>query len=363
MLLAVTCEKLSLSPRRHTNAYPRKDHPMSHDPTPPPSLVMTQMLAGFQVSQALYVVAKLDIATKLDEGPRSVAELAQQCGAHERSLGRLVRVLAMIGVFRTEGDLVFSTPLGGLLSRNSPASMADVALLWMETHYAPFGELLHTVTTGEPAATLYFGKPLFAWLSDDPARSDLFTRAMTNVTGALRGGLFDGYEMPAGRVVADIGGADGSVLATLIADQPERTGVVFDLPAVEMAATAAIAERALADRVTFVAGDFFSHVPAADVYLLSFVLHDWDDEAGARILESIRKAANPGARLLIIEGVVPADDAPHPIKMIDLTMLGMVGGSERTEEEFGTLLDRAGFTVDRIVSTPTVFSIIETTPR
>ncbi|MFL4910001.1 methyltransferase [Streptomyces sp. MMS24-I2-30] len=328
-------------------------------PTPPPGVVMTQLLAGFQVSQALYVVAKLDVCTLLDDGPRTVADLAEHSGVPADPLGRLIRTLTMVGVFRSEGDLVATTPLGALLSRNHPASLAGAAELWMETHYGPFGGLLETVRSGVPGATQYFGKPFFEWLSEDQERSALMTRAMANVTGALREGVFDGYDLPPGRVVADIGGADGSVLVQLIADRPERTGVILDLPPVEPAATAHLAERGLDDRITFTAGDFFESVPAADVYVLSFVLHDWDDDYAVRILESIRKAANPGARLLVLEGVIPPGDTPHMMKMVDLTMLGMLPGRERTEPEFRTLLERAGFTFDGVVPTSTVFSIVE----
>jgi hypothetical protein len=171
--------------------------------------------------------------------------------------------------------------------------------------------------------------------------------------------VFDGYDLPPGRVVADIGGADGSVLVQLIAGLPERIGVVFDLPAVAPAAMSSLAERGLGDRITFVSGDFFESVPAADVYVLSFILHDWDDESAVRILETVRKASNAGARLLVLEGVVPPGDTPHLMKIVDLTMLGMLPGRERTEPEFRVLLERSGFTLDRIVPTSTAFSIIE----
>ncbi|MFB7493344.1 methyltransferase [Streptomyces sp. NPDC056161] len=328
-------------------------------PTPPPGVVMTQLLGGFQVSQALYVVAKLDVCTLLDDGPRTVADLAEYSGVSADPLGRLISTLTMVGVFRSEGDLVATTPLGALLSRDHPASLAGAAELWMETHYGPFGGLLETVRSGVPGATQYFGKPFFEWLSEDQERSALMTRAMANVTGALREGVFDGYDLPPGRVVADIGGADGSVLVQLIAERPERTGVILDLAPVEPAATAHLAERGLDDRITFTAGDFFESVPTADVYVLSFVLHDWDDDSAVRILESIRKAANPGARLLVLEGVIPPGDTPHMMKMVDLTMLGMLPGRERTEPEFRTLLERAGFAFDGVVPTSTVFSIVE----
>ncbi|WP_033416433.1 methyltransferase [Streptomyces canus] len=330
-------------------------------PAPAPSLVMTQLLGGFQVSQALYVVTKLDICTMLEDGPLSVGELAERSGARPQQLSRLVRTLAMLGLFRTDGEFVETTPLGALLSRRHPATLANVAEMWMETHYGPFGELLHTVRTGEPGANRYFGMPAFEWLGEKPERTEQMARAMTDLTGSMRRGMFDGYDLPPGQTVADIGGSDGSLLAELIAARPDRHGIVFDLPEVVPHATAAMAERGLADRVDAVGGDFFEAVPTADIYLMSQILHDWDDESAAKILRTVCRAAGPAARLLVVEGVIPPGDAPHHMKMVDLTMLGMLPGRERTAEEYAQLLGANGFTLDRIVATPSPYSIIEAT--
>jgi hypothetical protein len=327
-----------------------------------PSAVMTQMLGGFQASQALYVVAKLDICTMLDDGPLSVADLAARSGAQPQALSRLIRTLTMLGLFQTNGDLVGTTALGAILSRNNPESLTAVAELWMETHYGPFGELLHTVRTGQPGADRYFGMPMFEWIAEKPERAEQMARAMADVTGTMRRGMFEGYELPPGQTVADIGGSDGSLLAELIAGLPDRRGIVFDRPEVAPLAQAAMTARGLADRVEAVGGDFFASVPAADLYLLSFVLHDWDDAACVRILRTIRQAAGPDSRLMVVEGVVPPGDVPHVMKMIDLTMLGMVPGRERTAEEYAALLGEAGFVLDRIVATPSPLSIIEGTP-
>jgi DNA-binding Lrp family transcriptional regulator len=328
---------------------------------PSPSAVMTQMMAGFQVSQALYVIAKLDIATQLDDGPLSVQELAERTGAHEPALRRLIRTLAPLGVFTTRDGDVSTTPLGAVLSRNHPESMHAFIHFWMETHYLPFSTLLHTVRTGEVGTTRYLGKPFFDWIADDPDRAELMSRAMADVTAGLRTGMFDDYELPAGDVVADIGGGDGSILLTLLKHRPERRGIVFDVPAVTPTADASIAREGLADRVETVAGDFLEKVPTADIYILGFILHDWDDDTCGRILHSIRAAANPGARLLIVEGVVPPGDEPHLIKMIDLTMLGLLPGREREADEYRDLLATNGFTLDRIVGTVSPLSIIEAT--
>jgi len=217
---------------------------------PPPSAVMTQLLAGFQVSQALYVVAKLDICTMLDDGPLSVADLAQGSGALPQPLGRVIRALGMLGLFRTTADgRVETTPLGATLSRDHPQTQANVAEMWMEQQYLPFSDLLHTVRTGEPATEHYLGQPPFDWISADPERAALFARAMADVTGTMRTGLFDDYDLPPGKVVADIGGADGSLLAELFTSHPDRHGIVLDKPAIAPIAAEAMTARGLADRV------------------------------------------------------------------------------------------------------------------
>jgi O-methyltransferase domain/Dimerisation domain len=329
----------------------------------PEPVQMVQLLAGFQLSQALYVVAKLGLCSALVDGPQTIEQLAAATGAEADVVGRLVRTLAPLGIFRTSDGRVQATSLGLTLAEGHPGSVRDVALFWMETHYAPFGELRHTAMTGEDGATAYYGKPFMEWISSTPARADLQTRAMANVTGGMRAGMFDHYSLPAGPVVADLGGADGSVLSELLAREPGRRGIVFDRPEVVPAAREALARRGLAGRVDVQSGDFFESVPPADVYVLSYIMHDWDDESCLRILRTVSQAAAPGARLVIIESVIPPGDAPHPAKLIDLTMLAMTTGRERTAEEYAALLTAAGYTLDRIVPSPSPFSFIEATLR
>jgi hypothetical protein len=322
---------------------------------------MLQMLAGFQISQALYVVAKLGLSTALADGPQTMEQLAAATGAKADVLRRIIRTLAPLGVFRTDDEAVEATPLGLTLAEGHPGSVRDIALFWMETHYAPFGELRYTATTGESAATHYYGKPFMEWIASSPATAEIQTRAMASVTQGLRAGMFDDYPLPTGNLVADIGGADGSVICQLLAREPDRRGVVFDLPEVVPAARKVLADHGLAGRVDIQPGDYFESVPTADVYILSFVLHDWDDESCLRILRTVKNTAAPGARLVVIESVIPPGSAPHPGKLIDLTMLAMVTGRERTAEEYEELLAAAGFTMERIVPSPTPFSFIEAT--
>jgi O-methyltransferase domain/Dimerisation domain len=337
--------------------------PSGHGELPPP-VQMVQLLAGFQVSQALYVAARLDLATILLARPRPVAELAAAAGAAPGHVGRLLRTLAALGVFEDLGDGSYGvTPLGSTLARDVPGSVRGLALTWMETHYAAFSHLVDGVREGETAATLHYGRPFFDWLGSSPEQVERFTGAMADLTRGIKAQALAGYELPPGRLVADIGGADGTVLTTLLAadPDPDRRGVILDLPHVVPAAQSRLEQLGLAERVAPVAGDFFESVPAADVYLLSMVLHDWDDAAATRLLRTIAAAARPGARLVALELVVPPGNTPHMSKMIDLTMLGMLTGRERTAEEHVALLAATGFTCDRVLPTAGPFSIIEAT--
>jgi DNA-binding Lrp family transcriptional regulator len=324
---------------------------------------MIQMLAGFQISQALYVAAKLRVADQLVDGPRSVADVADAVGADPSSLGRLLRTLASLGVFTESEPGIFAvTALGRTLASDEPGSMRDVALMWMETHYDPFSRLIDTVKTGVTAADVHYGEPFFDWISQDPDQISQFTGAMANLTTGIKAGAVATYNFNGAGKIVDIGGADGALLALILAGTPSTTGVAFDLPHVIADASAAIKGHGLGDRLSAESGDFFEAVPTgADTYLLSLVLHDWDDERAGKILENIRKAAKPGATILALEPVMPAGDEPHMSKMLDLTMLAMTGGLERTEDEHRQLFERAGLTFQRVTSTPTPMSFVVAT--
>src|SRR4051812_32714882 len=212
--------------------------PQHHD-EPPPPVQMVELLTGFQVSQALYCVAELGVSTRLLDGPRTVAELADAVGASPPALRRLLRDLAGLGLFTAAGpDTWAVTPLGATLAEGSPGSVRDPALTWMQPHYGPFGRLLDTVRTGVPAATLYYGSPFFTWLSGDPAQVARFTGAMADLTAGIKAGAVAGYTVPGGGTIADVGGADGALLHAVLAADPDRSrrGIVFDLPHVVPAA-------------------------------------------------------------------------------------------------------------------------------
>lgn len=327
----------------------------------PPAVTMQGLLSGFQMSQALFAVAELNVATALLGGPREVGDIAREVGADADTLGRVIRYLAQYGVFRTSGSRVELTDVGRTLADGPAGSLRSVARYFRQTHYAPFGDLLSTVRTGEPAATVFFGRPFFEWVNDHPDLAVLQNEAMAGFTHDERGDLLDVYDLPAGRLVADIGGADGTLMAELLAARPERRGIVFDLPSMAEAARPVLRAAGLDDRVTVMAGDFFEEVPAADVYLMSAVLQDWDNAASLRILRNVSKAAHSGARLVVLDRVVPENDAPHPTKMIDITMMGMLGGRQRSETEWRKLLEDGGFTLRRVVTASGSFCALEAT--
>jgi O-methyltransferase domain/Dimerisation domain len=332
----------------------------------PPPVRMVELLGGFRISQALYAAAALGVADQLVAGPAPVKALAERAGAHAPSLHRLLRMLASVGVFTEPQPGVFAlTPLGQTLTSSQPGSMRDLAIMWMETHYVPFAELLHAVRTGRPAAEHLYGEPFFAWLSHHPEQASRFTGAMANLTGGgFKTAAIAALPIDGVRTIVDVGGADGTVLATILAGHPHMRGVLFDLPHVITSAPRTLASYGVDDRVDCVGGDFFESVPAgADAYLVSVVLHNWPDQQAQHILANIATAGGSGARLLMIEFVVPPGDTPHLSKMSDLNMLVMLDGKERTETEWRELLTAADFTGIEIHQTGTPLSVIQATAQ
>jgi hypothetical protein len=331
--------------------------------TPPPSVQMVQLLAGFQVSQALYATAKLGIPDQLVNGPRSAEDLAVAVQADPTALARLLRTLTAFGVVTGADTGQFElTDLGRTLVSDAPGSMRDLALMWMETHYGPFGGLVDTVRTGKTAADAYYGMPFFDWLAGNPEQVARFSGAMANLTDGMKAGAIAEYGFGDARTFVDVGGSDGTLLAHVLTRLPDATGVVYDLPHVVSAVENVAKANDLADRLIGAGGDFFESVPSGgDTYLLSMILHDWDDVRTRTILSNIAQAAPSGAHVRAFELVMPTGDEPHMAKMIDLTMLGMLSGRERTEAQLTTLFDGSGLRLDGIAHTSTPISVIEAT--
>ena len=327
-----------------------------------PTRLVYGWLAGAWVTQSMAVVARLDIAGRLKAGPKSCDELAAECGAHSASLYRVMRALASLGLFSEDGQGRFTTTrLGRTLERDAPDSIHAMALMvGSEWHWQAWGKLLHTVQTGEPAFTRVYGTEAYEYLAQHPAEGAVFDTHM-EAYGRQAAQAAAGYDFSGLRTVVDVGGGYGTILAAVLRANPELRGVLFDQTAVIDGGRSRIAASGLAERCDLVAGSFFDTIPAGgDVYILSSILHNWDDERAIEILRTCRRAMSDAARLLIVELVIPPGNTPGDGKMLDLQMMVLfTGGKERTLDQYRALLEAAGFRLWRIVPTLQQMSLIE----
>jgi O-methyltransferase/methyltransferase family protein len=306
--------------------------------TRPPQAQIWDFLRGAMGTRALAVVADLGVADALAHGPRAVEEVARELAASADTLHRLLRALAGDGVFaEVEPGIFENTPASELLRSGEP--MRDFAHLFGGAWYRAVGEL--TAETGGATFPQAFGADFWTWLADHPEERAAFDRAMEDGK-ERRVERLAAVDWRAGETVVDVGGGNGSLLVELLRRHPELDGIVLDLPETDRD------EAAFGDRIEFVAASFFEGVPAGDVYLLGTVLHDWDDDHAAAILRTVRAAAPPHARVLIIDAVIPPGNEPQGAKWLDLLMLVLFHGRERTEAEWFSLLEATGFGIESI---------------
>jgi hypothetical protein len=319
------------------------------------------MLSGYWVSQALYVAAKLGLADLVKSGPQTAAEIAKASGAESGSLFRLLRALASLGVFAETADGRFEqTPLSAALQSGAPESKRALAIMMGEEHYRAWGGLLGSVETGKPAFELLYGMPIFDFLAGHPEQAAIFDEAMTGIHGQEAAAILDAYDFTGIERLVDIGGGNGSQLVAILERYPQLQGTLFDLPGVVDRANARIQAAGLAQRVHLVAGDFFHSVPpGADAYLLRHIIHDWDDSKAISILQNIHEALTDDGRVLVVESIIPRGNEPSFAKLLDLTMLVIPGGLERTKAEYELLFGRAGFRLAHVTPTSQEISIIE----
>jgi O-methyltransferase domain/Dimerisation domain len=339
---------------------------MSEDPAPvpggpPPPAVLMQMMTGYWVSQALYVAAKLGLADLVADGVGDVHGLAARTGADASSLHRVLRALASVGVFTEASPGSYGlTPLAGLLRTGTPDSMRALAIMYAEEQYRAWGELLHSVRTGEPAFDHQYGMAIFEYFRLNPQADQVFNEAMTGYTNQLVSAVVDAYDFSPFQSIVDVGGSYGTLLAAILQRNPNATGILFDQPHVVTAAADQLSAAGVAHRCTAVGGDFFVDVPGGcDAYLLAQILHDWDDERCVTILRQCRRVIADDGKLLAVELVLPEGEEPFFGKWLDLHMLVMSRGRERTAIEYGSLLSDAGFAMTRVVPTPVGPSIVE----
>jgi len=331
-------------------------------PAPPPHVQLIQMGTAYWASRVVYAAAELGLADQLAGGPKSALELAGPMSAHAPSLHRLMRTLASLGLLAERDDQRFAlTAVGEALRTGAPGS-AKAALLTTGSDWclSAFENIIHSIQTGRTGFEKTQGMPFFDFLARYPEEASLFSETMVGFHGQEPPAVAAAYHFSSFKTIIDVGGATGNMLAAILGRHAGPRGVLFDLPHVVRDAPALLNTQGAMDRVTIEAGDFFEAVPAGgDAYILSHIVHDWSEEKCLTILRHCRRAMKPDARLLIVEMVLPDGDAPHPGKMLDMVMLVLLGGQERTEAEYAHLLDKAGFRVNRVVPTQSPVSVVE----
>ena len=335
-----------------------------------PAGQLLSLITGYWISQAIHVAADLGIADLLDKRGRPIEDLARATHSNPDGLYRLMRALAGSGVFAESAPREFVlTPMGALLRRDMPGNLRDFSRFQGDRwHWNSWGALGESVCNGRPARLSSgsggeLAANCFDYLATQPESAAIFNAAMTGYTTQVHAAVAENYDFYNARVVMDVGGGHGALLALLLDQYPPLRGVLFDRESVVAGARQTFAEFGVADRVQVVGGDFFASVPhGADIALLCAVIHDWDDEHAASILRAVVEALPTDGRVLIVENVIPDGNEAHPGKLIDLEMLLMTGGREHTHHEFEVLLAGAGLRIERVLPTAVSISIIEARP-
>jgi hypothetical protein len=320
--------------------------------TVPPAAQVFGMWQGSLITQMLHVAAEYEIFARLVDTPRSSADLAAATHTHGPSLHRLLRALAGLGLLRRQADGWALTPLGnGALNLGDPAPWAEQAI----------AELGRAVATGRPGMAFSHGCTVFDYLAQHPDDAAAFDRFMSVLNAGEAAAVAAAFDFAGTETLVDVGGGNGALLVEVLRRWPALRGVLLDLP--QTVANPLPEVEAFADRCEIVGGDFFAAVPGgADTYLVSHVIHDWDERHALTVLQRIREAVASDGRLLVVEMVMPTDDAPHPALLLDITMLLLTGGRERTEDEYAALLARSGFRLERVIPTHSPVSVLEAVP-
>jgi hypothetical protein len=319
-----------------------------------------EIAAATVAARALWVAAEFGIADHLDNEPRGVGELASVTRTDADALYRILRLLTTVGVFEElDGRRFGHTEMSRTLRTDHPTrTRAAVRMLGMDGMWRGLGAMDVSARTGGTGWEAAMGQPVFDWLAHEPEQAALFNDAMIGIHGGEPPAVAAAY--PFAGTVIDVGGGSGNMIVNVLRQHPEARGVTYDMPHVVVEAQRRFEAEGLSGRARVEGGSFFDGVPAGgDVYILSHIIHDWDEARCVRILEHCRAAKAPGGKVLIVEMVVTPPNVPHPAKMLDLVMLTIPGGRERTPEEYRALLTKAGLGMTRVVPTHSPVSIIE----
>jgi hypothetical protein len=322
-----------------------------------------QVATGYMASSALYAAITLNVADHLVSGPKTMADLAKASGANEDALYRVLRLLSSLGIFDEIAPKKFAlTPAADLLRTDVPNSLRSMAVFLPDPfHYRIYANIMDSMSTGKPAADTTLGMPIFEYLATDPAYSKVFNDAMTALSAPVAGAAIEAYDFGGIGTLVDVAGGHGEVLMSILKAHPQMRGVLADLGHVVEGAKPRIAGAGLSDRMQAVACDFFTSVPeGGDAYIMKHIIHDWDDDRASVILKNIAKAmgAKKG-KVILLEAVISAGTTPDFGKFLDIEMMLLPGGRERTADEFRSLFERSGFAVTKIVPMKSPLSVIE----
>jgi len=328
-----------------------------------PEQLLLQMGSGYWASMILSVATRLDLLEGLADAPASAAQLAVARSYHAESVERLLRGCATLGVLReTESGVFALSEMGELLLASHPHSLRDAVIMFTDPgHWNSWYQLEHTVVSGQPAYQKALGvSNVFDYFAARPEEAARFDRAMASMTRAFVGQLKEAYDVGRFAVIADIGGGHGQFLGALLQGAPRSRGLLFDQSSVLQRAEEELSALGVSERVERVAGSFFESVPTgADLYLLKHILHDWNDEQCVQILQNLARAMTPASVLLIAEMLLA--EPPHfsPAAMMDLNMMVMTGGRERTASQYERLLQGAGLKVQRLLALSGPYQLLE----
>jgi hypothetical protein len=322
---------------------------------------MFQLLMGMWHSQILSALARLGVADAIERGVTSSEALARELDASPDALHRLLRAGASLGLLAETAPRQFAlTAVGQVMRADAPGSLRD--LIIAETapgHWLPWGHLYDAVKSGRSVAGDTLGMPVWEYYAKNADEGQCFARAMGNLSAIVGSEIVQVYDASPFKRIVDVGGSQGALLRGLLGTAPDARGILFDLPEIIEGARSVIASTEFADRIELVAGSFLESVPEGDLYLLKSIVHDWPDEDCVRILRNVHRAAHEKSRVLVIEMIVPDKPQGSPVAFMDLNMLVMLGGRERSAEEFASLLAAGGFRVERVIPTAGLFSVIE----
>jgi hypothetical protein len=323
-----------------------------------PFQLIFQSALGHGVARSLHVAAELGVADHLDEKPRSAREIAGAVGAHPESLRRVLRLLSDYGIFKREGDRFSNNAASQLLRADHPQSLRSYTrMIGMHWFWGSYLHMEHAVRSGEPVLGKVLPNGIWAHFGANPDEARIFNEAMTGKAHGQIAAVLANYDFSKFATIADIGGGHGHLLEAVLRAAPAAKGVLFDLPNVIEEA-----KGLASDRLTLQAGDFLKDkLPACDAYLIMEVIHDWNDTDSAAILSAVRRAAPAGAKLLLIEFMVPETSGPNGAALLDIAMMTLLGGKQRTKAEYEKLYKAAGFRLDRAIAAGFETSIIEGT--